>query len=57
MNPDASLQAVKNEYTGIEYSMKIIPFRSFNSLAFKQGLEEVWAYRRLANNKELFLPL
>jgi hypothetical protein len=37
--------------------MKLIPFRSFNSLAFKQGLEEVWIHRKLTCEKELFLPL
>jgi len=57
MNADAGLQAVKNELSGVEYSMKLLPFRSFNSLAFKQGLEEVWAHRKLTCSKVLFLPL
>lgn len=57
MNPHAGLQAVKNELSGLEYSMKLIPFRSFNSLAFKQGLEEVWVCKRLTCDKDLFLPL
>jgi serine/threonine protein kinase len=54
-----SLIAVKNDLTGVEYSLRIIPFRSYNSIAFKKGLEEVWLHQKKLSKKDrnLFLTL
>ena len=39
--------------------MRLLPFRSYNSLAFKRGLEEVWVHQKKISKKErnLFLTL
>lgn len=54
-----TLIAAKNELTGVEYSLRIIPFRSYNSIEFKKGLEEVWIHQKKLGKKErnLFLSL
>lgn len=51
--------AAKNDVTGVEYSLRIIPFKSYNSAVFKKGLEEVWIHQRKLTKRErnMFLTL
>jgi hypothetical protein len=54
-----TLISVKNDVTGVEYSLRVIPFRSYNSAEFKKGLEEVWIHQKKISKKDrnLFLTL
>jgi hypothetical protein len=48
--------AVTNESQKIEYSMRVIPFKGYNSHVFKKGLEEIWIQNNL-NKKDFYLKL
>lgn len=42
---ESTLLPVINETTGTEYSMRVVPFKGYNSLTFKRVLEEVYMYQ------------
>lgn len=36
---ETSLVPARNETSGMNFSLKVVPFRGYNSLAFKKALE------------------
>lgn len=51
---EASLAPARNDISGVDYSIKVVPFRGYNSLTFKRVLEEIWIYQNIQKHFERY---
>lgn len=51
---ETTLTPARNDISGVDYSIKIVPFRGYNSLAFKRVLEEIWIYQNIQKHFERY---
>ena len=53
-----TLVSVNNDLTGVQYSLRVKPFSSYNSGEFKKCVEEIWVHQKLTKKERgLFLTL